>query len=106
MEVDVRRYESLKPAPHDTHHFAYRVIQEAWDEATAAGWIRRAELYEWARPRPGDFVPTHVTTEERTERYERLTELANACRARATLAWHSEAELRAALDDEVRGHAA
>ncbi|HSX67224.1 hypothetical protein [Nocardioides sp.] len=92
--------------PDNGHHFAYRVIQDAWDDASAAGWIHRAELYEWARPRPEDFVPAHVTPEERQERWNRLTELANACRARAALAWHSEAELRDALEDEVRGHAA
>ncbi|GAB3253195.1 hypothetical protein GCM10027425_12290 [Alteromonas gracilis] len=48
-------------------------------------WQRRAERFEWARPRAGDF-PGRTTVEERREHYRDLTEVAKACRARATLA--------------------
>lgn len=34
--------------------FQRRVLQDALTEATAIYWRRRAETFEWARPRPTD----------------------------------------------------
>ncbi len=66
--------------------FQRRILQDALAHATAEYWLKRAEQYEWARPRPGDFVPTHVTRADRQRRWDLLTAKAQACRHRATLA--------------------
>lgn len=63
-------------------HFRARVLQDALNEATASYWIGRAEAFEAARPRPGDFTG-NATRDDLREQWNRLTETANACRARA-----------------------
>jgi hypothetical protein len=37
-------------------HFQHRVIQDALAEATAAYWRRRADQFDAAQPRPGDYL--------------------------------------------------
>ncbi|MGI8702382.1 MAG: hypothetical protein ACR2JU_14495 [Nocardioidaceae bacterium] len=66
-------------------HFRARVVQDAFAEATGDCWRRRAEALEAARPRRGDFNG-HATRADLQLRYDRLTELAAACRAAATVA--------------------
>lgn len=61
------------------------VIAEAMQSATARYWLRRAQEFEAARPRPGDFHG-QSTIEDRRRRWRELTEIANACRARAYVA--------------------
>jgi hypothetical protein len=61
------------------------VIQDALAEATSDYWERRAEAFEDARPVPGEFHGNE-TREELRERWLRLTEIAAACRRRATVA--------------------
>lgn len=63
-------------------HFAQRLIRDAFNEATAAYWLRRAEQFEAARPKPGDYFG-QATREEVRAQYDRLTMTAHACRARA-----------------------
>lgn len=38
--------------------FHHRVLTDAMSEATSRYWQRRAAMYEWARPRPGDHIGT------------------------------------------------
>lgn len=66
----------------DTEHWAKRLLTECLHEATRAYWLRRAKQFEDARPRHGDFVG-QATPEQRRQRWHELTEIANACRARA-----------------------
>jgi hypothetical protein len=63
-------------------HFAARVMREGIRDAEAAQWLRRAETLEAARPKAGDWHG-RATREELRERYDRLTEEAQACRNRA-----------------------
>lgn len=65
--------------------FRRRVIQEAMAHGTSCYWHRRAATFEWARPRPGDYLGT--AGEERARVLdERLVATRDACRQRATLA--------------------
>lgn len=66
-------------------HFRLRVIQDALAEATAAYWHRRAQTFEDARSRPGDYAG-EATPEHIAARDAELTGIAQACRARAALA--------------------
>ena len=63
-------------------HFQRRVLQDAIASAHAAQLIRRAEQFEAARPRPGDFHG-RATREELSRRWRELTEIAAALRAKA-----------------------
>lgn len=63
-------------------HFQHRVVQDAIKDASAGYWRHRADVYEWARPRPTDYHGL-ATTAELNERDAALRELADACRARA-----------------------
>lgn len=65
-------------------HFRARVLQDALAQATAAYWRRRAEVWEAARPRPGDFTGA-ATTEELAEANMRCAATALACRQRAAV---------------------
>jgi len=61
-----------------------RVVQDAMNDALACTWRRRAELFEWARPRPGDFNG-NATAAEMAERDRLLVAQAKACRNKAIL---------------------
>jgi hypothetical protein len=64
--------------------FQARICREAILDGEAATWRRRAEMLEWARPRPGDWHG-RATREELRARYDRLTEEARACRNRGSI---------------------
>lgn len=53
-------------------------------EATAAWWMRRAETFEWARPRPGDYRG-RASDAAIAELDRRLAATAAACRRHARL---------------------
>ena len=72
-----------------------RAAEEALSDALASTWRRRAELLEWARPRPGEYAGG-ATAAELAERDRRLARQAEACRNKATL-------LETGLLDETRG---
>ena len=74
LEVVVEQLDALQ----------HRVVAEAVLSGEAATWERRAAMLDWARPRVGDFHGG-ATREELRARYDRLTEQARACRARAAL---------------------
>lgn len=61
-----------------------RAMQEAISYALAGQWRRRAETFEDAVPRPGDFTG-RATQEELVEATERCRLTALACRQRAAL---------------------
>jgi hypothetical protein len=63
-------------------HVQHRVLQDALAEGTRTYWLRRAESFLAARPRPDDFHG-QATTEDLRAQWHRLTEIADACRARA-----------------------
>lgn len=62
-----------------------RILQDVFTEGLAAYWERRAQTFEDARAKPGDYQPPHlqVTEEERAQRDRDLAETALACRRRA-----------------------
>ena len=66
-------------------HFSARILQDAFMTGRQSFWKRRAREFEAARSRPGDYHG-QATAEEIAQRDARLTSLANACRARASLA--------------------
>jgi len=59
-------------------HFAWRVLQDALNEASATYWRRRAEALRAARHREGDYLPDGRLEAART-RWRELTEAARAC---------------------------
>lgn len=66
-------------------HFQHRVIQDALADATSIYWTRRAEAFEAARPRPGDY-PGKATLGDLRAADVRCREAAEACRKRARVA--------------------
>ncbi|GAA1543518.1 hypothetical protein [Nocardioides humi] len=66
-------------------HGTRRALQEALAAGLRSTWLRRAEEFERARPRPGDYVG-RSTPEERAARDRRLARMAEMCRHRASLA--------------------
>lgn len=65
-------------------HFRLRVVQDAFNEATAKYWLRRADQFDQARPTLDDFAGNAVVTQRRAKWHE-LGEVADACRARAAV---------------------
>ena len=61
-----------------------RVVQDALNDALACTMRRRAELFEWARPRPGEYAG-QATTAELAARDRLLAAQAKACRNKAIL---------------------
>lgn len=66
-------------------HFRYRVLQDALNEGTRTHWLRRAETFEQAKPRLGEFHG-QATKAELSARWRSLDEMAKACRNRAAMA--------------------
>ena len=66
-------------------HFRARVVQDALAQATVAHWLRRAEAFESAAPRPDDY-PGQATADDLAQAVARCAEIARACRNRAVLA--------------------
>jgi hypothetical protein len=71
-----------------------RAVQDAIGYALADQWRRRAEVFEWAAPKPGDFLGK-ATSAEVAEAVIRCRESAQACLNRAALI-----ELEAADDGD------
>jgi hypothetical protein len=68
----------------DIDHFRARVLQDALTEATAAYWLQRANQFEAAAPKLGEFHGT-LTRDELNEASTRCYATAQACRAHADL---------------------
>lgn len=62
--------------------FAADMIEEIVLDGLADQWRQRAKVFEWCRPRPGDFMgrARKVSIEEQDRR---VREMAQACRHRA-----------------------
>lgn len=71
-------------------HFQHRVVQDAIAEATGTYWRRRADMFEWARPRPGDYLG-HATRERVDQIDAGLVRARDACLARAEVSIIREA---------------
>lgn len=71
-------------------HFQHRVVQDAITAATATYWRRRAATFDWARPRPGDYLGT-AGQERAVELDARLVASRDACLARAAVSIIKEA---------------
>lgn len=69
-------------ADFDAEQVMHRVLGDMVQAASANQFERRAEVFEWARPRPEDFHG-RATPEELAERDRRLMETAAQCRAHA-----------------------
>ena len=63
-------------------NFRSRVAQDALAEATSNYWISRADTFEEAAPRPGDFTGAATPADLETQR-QRLADIVRACRQRA-----------------------
>lgn len=83
-------------------NFQARALHDAWLEATAIYWERRARAFEDARPRLGDFMGA-AASHDHLERYERLTETAIACRSKASCVYVTAVELLRTLEACVDG---
>jgi hypothetical protein len=66
-----------------------RLVQECVNAGLAATWERRAAMWEWARPRPGEHLGERSPAQARAKWHE-LTAIADACRARAALSRQHE----------------
>lgn len=81
-------------------------LVDAWLEGSRHYWLRRAAQLETARPRRDDFTG-RATLTDIVDRHRRLTEAAEACRARATgLDGVALVDLADALSDVTTGAAA
>ncbi len=84
---------------------AWRVLREVFLDASSAQWQRRAEQLEAARPRSEDYHG-RATRRDLDDRWQRLTEAAAACRARAELDDVAALDLTDTLHDLATGAAA
>lgn len=78
---------TILPHPEPSHsdyvtHFRARVLQDALAEATVEYWRRRAETFEWAKPRHGERHGESGQAELNAA-WTRCDESARACRAYA-----------------------
>jgi hypothetical protein len=64
--------------------FQRRSIAGAVLDASATQWLKRADEFEAARPRPGDYYG-QASREQLRARWDELTQIAKACRAKATV---------------------
>lgn len=71
-------------------HFQRRVIQDAIADASMAYWRRRAATFDWARPRPGDYLGT-AGQQRAAELDAGLVASRDACLARAAVSIIKEA---------------
>lgn len=79
---DSRQLPAVALAVLDAEHMMHRAVGDMVQAASANQWERRAEVFEWARPRPGDFNG-RATPQDLAERDRRLVDTAARCRAHA-----------------------
>jgi hypothetical protein len=63
-------------------HFVYRLLTDCLNEGSRSNWLRHARQFEDARPTPNDY-PGDADRDALREQWYRLTEVSQACRARA-----------------------
>jgi hypothetical protein len=74
-------------------HLAARVLQDALTEAQADYWLRRAEQFEQAAPRPDDYQG-NASQDQLTDTWVECVTTAIACRRHAEL-------LRAGMPEDI-----
>lgn len=85
--------------------FAADVLADALSAASSDYWRRRAEAWETAKPKPGDYLG-RCTREDLSRAWRRCDERARACRARAEVCDAEEwRELVGDVFADVRGAA-
>ena len=89
----------MKRPPIDVDAFTNRLLLDLWLDATASYWERRARQLEAARPTPADLFHGNASPRELNERWQELTDAAQACRNRAAFLDGSRTELDNTLDD-------
>lgn len=68
----------------DIEHFRARLLQDALTQATADYWERRAQQFEDAAPRKGDYHG-NASRDDLLDAWERCRATALACRRHAQL---------------------
>lgn len=68
----------------DLEAFVKDLIVDAMSHALPGQWERRAQVLEWARPQPSDYIGL-ATSEEIAAQDKRLTKAAAACRLHAAM---------------------
>ena len=96
MTPALHLYIQLQDALKDTSgplrlHLAARVLQDALTEATAGYWERRAQTFEDAAPRLGEYHGA-ATRDELNQRWLDCMATAQACRAHAQLIRQNQTE--------------
>jgi hypothetical protein len=81
----------------DIEHFKARLLQDCLSQATAQYWEHRAQQFENAAPRKGDFHG-NADREELLDAWERCRATALACRRHAQLIMDSMPQ---EISDEV-----
>jgi len=79
------------PIQVDADRMQLDVIRDTLHRAQAATWLRRADDWEWAAPRPDDYTG-RATPEDLAERAHRCHAKAAACRAHAIVVSHPATE--------------
>lgn len=77
--------------PEYVDHFRRRVLADALQEATAAYWRHRADAFDAALPRPGDYAGMATPQQIEAQR-DRIAASALACRQRAVFMLGGEVE--------------
>lgn len=75
---------SVESVPEPIDKFLQGVLADVLVSASRAWWLRRAEEIDAAKPRPGE-MHGRATRADLSARWQRLDEMARACRARAQL---------------------
>lgn len=88
----------------EERQIAARVLEDIWCEASAIYWRRRADQFDRARPRAGDYTG-QATSEQLAEQDARLASTTRACRLRARFFDAGRAEFGHALESVARGGA-
>lgn len=78
------------------------IVADIYREAEAAYWLRRADMFEWAKPTASELLgATPDRLRKARENWRRCHDTAESCRARAQVAlmpdtindWHADLEL-------------
>lgn len=91
MTPDTQDATEVAPVIAHIDHFQRRVLQDALASAEGTYWRRRAETFDWARPRPADYRG-RATSDDLRALDTRCRIRAEACRQRAAVALANEWE--------------
>ena len=92
------RKTSARTSAERVTRFRRRVLVDALADGLADTWERRAAMFEWARPRPGDN-PGRATAADLDAADRRCAAIAEACRHRAELAREHVLDVADALEE-------